>query len=127
VKSIKYICKYVNKGSDQAAFCLENEQDEKSKYEAGCYISSCEAAWRILRIPNHERFLPVMHLSVHLENGQRIYFTTDNGAEKVQNPNSTTLLGFFELYKNDSFGRTFLCSEVPAYFIWKNNKFSRIK
>lgn len=34
VKSIKYICKYVNKGSDQAAFCLENEQDEISKYEA---------------------------------------------------------------------------------------------
>jgi len=127
VKSIKFICKYVNKGSDQAAFCLENEQDEISKYEAGRYISSSEAAWRILRIPIHERFPPVMHLSVHLENGQRIYFTTDNASEKVQNPNSTTLLGFFELCKNDSFARTLLYSEVPAYFIWKNNKFSRRK
>lgn len=35
VKSIKYICKYVNKGSDQAAFGIENECDEVSKYEAG--------------------------------------------------------------------------------------------
>jgi len=127
VKSIKYICKYVNKGSDQAAFCLENEQDEISKYDTGRYISSFGAAWRILRIPIHERFPPVMHLSVHLENGQRIYFTTDNASEKVQNPNNTTLLGFFELCKNDSFARTLLYSEVPAYFIWKNNKFSRRK
>lgn len=127
VKSIEYICKYVNKGSDQATFCLENEQDEISKYEAGRYISSSEAAWRILRIPIHERFPPVMNLSVHLENGQRIYFTTDNASEKVQNPNNTTLLGFFELCKNDSFARTILYSEVPAYFIWKNNKFSRRK
>ncbi|XP_046681373.1 uncharacterized protein LOC124368141 [Homalodisca vitripennis] len=55
VKSIKYICKYVNKGSDQAAFVLENERDEVSSYEAGRYISCSEAAWRIFCSTIHER------------------------------------------------------------------------
>lgn len=82
VKSIKHICKYVNKGNDQAAFELEKEWDEVSKYEAGRYISSSKAIWRILYVLIHKRFLPVMHLSVHLENGQRIYFIIDNAAEK---------------------------------------------
>ena len=127
VKSIKYICKYVNKGSDQAAFGLENEWDEISKYEAGRYISSSEAAWRIFCFPIHERFPPVMHLSVHLENGQRVYFTTDNAPEKVQNPPKTTLLAFFDLCQTDAFARELLYSEVPAYYTWKNNEFCRRK
>ncbi|XP_044598675.1 uncharacterized protein LOC123274930, partial [Cotesia glomerata] len=70
VKSIKYICKYMNKGSDQAAFTV-GDLDEVTKYEAGRYISTSEAVWRILSFPIHERFPPVMHLAVHLENGQR--------------------------------------------------------
>jgi len=67
-----------------------------------------------------------MHLSVHLENGQIVYITTDYASEKVQNPSKTTLLGIFEFCKIDSFARG-LYSEVSAYFIWKNNKFSRRK
>ncbi|KAL4131944.1 hypothetical protein QTP88_009170 [Uroleucon formosanum] len=34
VKCIKYICKYVNKGSDQAAFTIENQKDEITMYES---------------------------------------------------------------------------------------------
>ncbi|KAL0860054.1 hypothetical protein ABMA27_010369 [Loxostege sticticalis] len=44
VMSVKYICKYVNKGSDQAEF------------QSGRYISSSEAVWRILSFPINERF-----------------------------------------------------------------------
>ncbi|XP_024888866.1 uncharacterized protein LOC112465530, partial [Temnothorax curvispinosus] len=68
VKSIKYICKYVNKGSDQATFALENKRDEVKLYESGRYISSSEAVWRILAFPIHERYPAVFHLAVHLEN-----------------------------------------------------------
>ncbi|XP_071579388.1 uncharacterized protein [Temnothorax nylanderi] len=39
VKSIKYICKYVNKGSDQAVFALESEKNEVKMYENGRYIN----------------------------------------------------------------------------------------
>lgn len=56
VRVIKYICKYINKGSDQAIFNLRNEGvlqplNEIQMYQAGRYISSNEAAWRLLGFP----------------------------------------------------------------------------
>ncbi|XP_044591470.1 uncharacterized protein LOC123269700 [Cotesia glomerata] len=126
VKSIRYICKYVNKGSDQAAFTVEN-LDEVSRYEAGRYISSSEAVWRIFGFHIHERYPPVVHLAVHLENGQKVYFTEENIVYKIANPKKTTLIGFFDLCKVDSFARTLLYSEVPGYYVWRNNEFIRRK
>ncbi|XP_063903766.1 uncharacterized protein LOC135123203 [Zophobas morio] len=130
VKSIKYICKYVNKGSDQASFGLENDNDEVKLYESGRYISSSEAVWRILAFPIHERFPAVFHLAVHLENGQRVYFNPNdfnNVTEKVNNPQKTTLLAFFDLCKTDNFAKTLLYVEVPSYYVWKSTKFERRK
>ncbi|XP_024884832.1 uncharacterized protein LOC112462965 [Temnothorax curvispinosus] len=127
VKSIKYICKYVNNGSDQATFALENKRDEVKLYESGRYISSSEAVWRILAFPNHERYPAVFHLAVHLENGQRVYFNSKNLVERISNPLQTTLLAFFELCKTDDFAKTLLYCEVPFYFVFKNNKFERRK
>lgn len=43
VKSIKYICKYINKGSDQATFPVQNENDEIVQFQSGRYVSSSEA------------------------------------------------------------------------------------
>ncbi|GFT13405.1 helitron_like_N domain-containing protein [Trichonephila clavipes] len=81
VKAIKYICKYVNKGSDMAVFGVENttaSNDEVTQYQLGRYISSNEAVWRILSFSIHGRYPTVVHLAVHLENGQRVYFTSEN-------------------------------------------------
>jgi hypothetical protein len=103
VKSIKYICKYVNKGSDQAAFALQNDKDEVTMYQTGRYLSSSEAAWRILCFPIHERYPPIMHLAVHLENGQRVYFTVENVQERLETPSKTTLMAFFYLCSQDKF------------------------
>lgn len=75
VKCINYICKNVNKGSDQAAFAIENQKVEITMHENGRYISSAEAVCRILSFSIHERYPTVFHLAVHLENGQRVYFT----------------------------------------------------
>jgi len=48
-------------------------------------------------------------------------------AEKLNNPTKTTLLAFYELCKTDVFAKTLLYSEVPSYFVFKNNKFQRRK
>ncbi|GFW53691.1 uncharacterized protein LOC104236095 [Trichonephila clavipes] len=111
VKSIKYICKYVNKGSDMAVFGIGNVAaplDEINQYQLGRYISSNEAVWRILSFSIHERHPTVVRLAVHLENGQRVYFTADN-------------MIFF--------AKTLLYSEVPKFYTWNasTKKFQRRK
>ena len=121
VKSIKYICKYVNKGSDQAVFGLKKDGtaiDEINQYQLGRYISSNEAIWRILNFPIHERYPTVVHLAVHLENGQRVYFTEDNVHERVNEPPRTTLTAFFLLCQKDDFAKNILYCNVPKYYRW---------
>ncbi|XP_076299883.1 uncharacterized protein LOC143218539 [Lasioglossum baleicum] len=116
VKLIKYICKYVNKGSDMAVFGLANPNtpvNEVEQFQMGRYISSNEAVWRILGFDIHERFPAVIHLSVHLENGQRVYFTEENAAQRAADPPNTTLTAFFQLCATDEFAKTLLYHEVP--------------
>ncbi|GFS16715.1 ATP-dependent DNA helicase PIF1 [Elysia marginata] len=98
VKSIKYVLKYVHKGCDQATFKVTEQatRDEVSDFINARYIGSTEAAWRIFSMPMHERFPPVMQMAVHLENGQRVYFTEENAHEKsVSNAPDSTLTALF--------------------------------
>ena len=82
INSIKYVLKYVHKGCDQAMFALQSGQvDEISDYQNARYVSSNEAVWRILEFPIHERDPPVQQLAVHLENGQRVYFTEETAMD----------------------------------------------
>ncbi|GFW61194.1 helitron_like_N domain-containing protein [Trichonephila clavipes] len=56
VKSIKYICMYINKGSDKATLAIQNgnNNDEILRYQMGRYICSNEAIWHIFSFPMHE-------------------------------------------------------------------------
>jgi hypothetical protein len=56
----------------------ENSNDEITHFQMGCYVSSNEVMWHIFSFPIHERHPTVVHLAVHLENGQRVYFTMEN-------------------------------------------------
>lgn len=130
VKSIKYICKYVTKGSDMAVFGITGENtDEISQYQMGRYISSNEAVWRILSFPIHNRYPTVVHLSVHLENGQRVYFTVENAQHRALNPPNTTLTAFFQLCQTDPFAKTLLYPDVPTFYTWNQSikEFARRK
>lgn len=125
IKSIKYICKYIYKGSDLAMFGVTNDNmdiDEIKLYQLGRYISSNEAIWKIYGFNIHERYPAVIHLSVHLENGQRIYYTEENAKEKANNPQNSTLMAFFELCQTDVFARTLFYNEVPSYYVWNKSK-----
>ena len=129
IKSIKYVLKYVHKGCDQAMFALRSSRvDEISDYQNARYVSSNEAAWRILEFPIHERDPPVQQLAVHLENGQRVYFTEDNALDRASgNPPKTTLTEFFALCRVDSFAKTLLYVDVPKYYTWNNKSWCRRK
>ncbi|UYV80693.1 hypothetical protein LAZ67_19001416, partial [Cordylochernes scorpioides] len=124
-------CGKQNKGNDMAIFGLskENTNDEISQYLLGRYISSNEAVWRILSFPIHERHPNVVHLSVHLENGQRVYFTNANARTVAAAPPNTTLTAFFQLCQQDPFAKNLLYPEVPRYYTWNASRksFSRKK
>ena len=114
-----YTSTYVNNGSDMAVFQLENESrqsDEIMQYQMGSYISSNEEVWRILNFVFNERHPTVVHLAVHLENGQRVYFTEKNAPKRSYWPLNTTLTTLFLLCQQDPFARTLLYPEVPKYY-----------
>ncbi|CAI6370275.1 unnamed protein product [Macrosiphum euphorbiae] len=120
IKSIKYVCKYVNKGSDMAVFGIAdpNANDEVMKFPLGRYVSCNEAIWRLFSFTIHERHPTVVHLAVHLENGQRVYFTEANAAQRAERHPATTLTNFFSTCVSDPFARTLLYSEMPRYYTW---------
>jgi len=122
VKSIKYITKYINKGSDQATFSLDN-RNEVEQFQSGRYILVCssEAVWRIFSFDVHERATAIIHLAVHLENGQRVFFTQHNVNDIVNNPRDTTLTAFFKLCAKDEFAKTITYDKVPNYYTWNQS------
>ncbi|XP_060801784.1 uncharacterized protein LOC132902069 [Amyelois transitella] len=127
VRAIKYICKYINKGSDQAIFNFRNTEvanpvDEVQTYQSGRYVNSNEAVWRLLGFPLHERHPTVTHLSVHLENGERVYFTENNFQERLSSPPKTTLTAFFDLCKKEDFAKTLLYVDLPRYYTWNKTR-----
>ena len=93
----------------------------------GWYISTSEAIWRLLEFSTHDRHPTVVHLAVHLENEQRVYFSTENIQQIVKNPPKTTLTLFFNLCNSDKFAKRLIYYEVLYYYTWANNKFSRTK
>lgn len=127
VKSIKYVLKYVHKGSDQATFRINDEnkssEDEIQNFVNARYIGSTEAAWRIFEFPLHERHPSVVQLAVHLENGQRVYFNEQTALQTATNdPPSTTLTAFFKLCREDEFARNLLYSNVPQFYTWDSGQ-----
>lgn len=55
------------------------------------------------------------HLAVHLENAQRVYFTSENVLQRADRPPSTILTWFFEMCENDNIARILLYSETPRF------------
>lgn len=68
-----------------------------AQYQVETYISNNEAVWRILAFTLHKRNPAVVYLAVHLENGQRVYFTDANMQERAFNIPDTTMTTFFYL------------------------------
>ena len=88
----------------------------------GRYISSNEAIWRILEFKLHLRSPTVLALPVHLENGQRIYFTESNIVEKIASSPKTMLTAFFELCKVDNYAIELLYQDIQEYYTWQTTE-----
>ena len=95
INSIKYVLKYVHKGCDQATFALRSNQvDEISEYQNARATKLPGGYWSSPSM--RARFPTVQQLAVHLENGQRVYFTEDTARDQASgDPPKTTLTEFF--------------------------------
>ncbi|XP_014773163.1 uncharacterized protein LOC106871293 [Octopus bimaculoides] len=91
-------------------FALQQQycQDEVTHYQVGRYISSNEAFWSIFGFPLHQRHPAIQQLAVHLENGQRVYFTDASASLLAEQPRDSTLTAFFKLCQVDPFTQTLL-------------------
>lgn len=73
---------------------------------------------QIFSFPILEHNPVVIHLAIHLENGQHVYFINANVQQKAVNPPGTAMSAFFTLCQEDTFARTLKYSEVPSYYTW---------
>jgi ATP-dependent DNA helicase PIF1 len=128
IKAVKYLYKYIFKGSDQATISIErdsenvcaqigsNDDDEVKRYEQCRYIGASEAAFRIFRFPIQERHPAVMSLAVHLPNQQRVAFDPNFAENALQRAEKTQLTAFFATNQSDESARKIPYPDFPEHF-----------
>lgn len=121
VQAVKYINKYVYKGTDRTTLAVNNSDDEITRYVQARYVSPPEAVWRLFEFKTHEEYPSVVQLAVHLKGQQTVYFkphlTAAELAEKLDNSGST-LTGYFEYNMEHPDDPPYLYSEFPAHYVW---------
>ena len=124
-ENIKYLYKYIYKGSDVALMKLKmnDEIDEVEIYECLKYVNATRAFYNIYSFPIQEHFPAVMTLPVHEENKQNVFCLPGYEAEKVANPPVSPLMAYFsECTKENSKASTIKYSDMPLHYTWKGAK-----
>ena len=113
IRAVKYLYKYVYKGNDRTMIQISKSNVKKLKSDTGLknvdeiqryvdcrYISSIEAAYRMLEFSMHGRFPSVMPLMVHLPNEQHVIFDTNKTVDElkkaIKKSKKTTLKAWFD-------------------------------
>lgn len=133
-RSIKYLFKYINKGTDRVTATFykttkdkdaDQDVDEVKMYYDCRYISPCEAAWRIFGYDIQYRKPAVERLSFHLPNEQNVIFTDSDPIDEVLSKptvNESMFLSWFEANKIYAEARELTYSEFPTKFVWKHDE-----
>ena len=123
--NIKYLYKYIYKGSDVALMRLKMAEtdDEIETYECLKYVNATRAFYNIYSFPIQERFPSVLTLPVHEENKQNVVFIPGSEENRIVNPPVSHLLAYFvECQRPDSKASTILYCEMPLFYTWKGSK-----
>ncbi|KAL5162368.1 ATP-dependent DNA helicase pif1 [Glycine soja] len=102
--SIKYLFKYINKGSD---------------------LSPPEACWKIFAFPMHARSPAVERLYFHLENQQHVYWTDDQQIGEVLSKNTikeSMFTAWMHFNKICSYGRDLTYHQYISRFVYVARK-----
>ncbi|KAH9070485.1 hypothetical protein Ae201684P_002842 [Aphanomyces euteiches] len=97
ISAVKYLYKYIFKGSDRSNFQLESSKlDEIKQYQDARYVSCCEALTRIFSFDMFNRSHAVENLEIHLEGEQVVCIPTDRpmSPQELARRNRTKLTAF---------------------------------
>jgi hypothetical protein len=132
---IKYLFKYITKGSDRAKIYFEvtsktanaspgpglAPRDEIQEYIDARYLSVCEALWRAFEYDIHYRVPPVERMCVHLPGMNHVrYEPGANLRALLSSPvaKSTMLTAWFDANAKYSDARNLTYCEFPKEWTW---------
>ncbi|GMF41744.1 unnamed protein product [Phytophthora fragariaefolia] len=131
--AVKYLYKYVYKGSDKAVITIETvrgesrqarmEPNEIIRYLNARYISPVEACMRLLGYAIQGKTHSIVQLTIHLENAQVVTFRSSDNPDRVLTRGRHTMLTrCFELCASeapeDQIAKTMAYQDIPKEFRW---------
>ena len=127
VQAIKYIHKYIYKGSDRTTIQLQEtaNADEVQRHLQGRYIGACEAIWRLFEYRMHEEFPAVYQLPVHLPGEQPVYFAEGLTRDELRLQLDTAcskLMAWFAYNLANEDGRQYLYQQFPEHFVFREKE-----
>uniref|UniRef100_A0A8R1IAX7 ATP-dependent DNA helicase n=1 Tax=Caenorhabditis japonica TaxID=281687 RepID=A0A8R1IAX7_CAEJA len=145
ISSVKYLYKYVYKGTTRASIRLQTNKDgvqhevinEIDEYLDTRYVCAPESIWHIFSFKLSNRSVSVTMLKVHLPGKQTVTFQEGNEAVALERAKEakTTLTAWFEINKKSEElaltdgampvgvydSRVFLYNEMPEHFLFTTN------
>jgi hypothetical protein len=121
IRAIRYIHKYIYKGSDRATVELRDPVDEIKQYVNCRFLGSSESAWKTLELPMHGETPPVMQLPIHLPGQHYVSFDCAAPADHIMAgivDKRTPLIAFFEYNASHPDAQQFLYQDFPLHFTW---------
>ncbi|KAL6579387.1 hypothetical protein OROMI_009603 [Orobanche minor] len=128
IKLIKYLYKYVCKGTNRIAFNVVqaseiSSRDEITDFQSARWLCAPEAMWRIYAFVLSEIYPPVLQLHVHLPNKHHVLFSPSRFLpEVIANPNAskTQLTEFFRMNAESATvsAMNLLYKDFPRFFVW---------
>ncbi|XP_062075588.1 uncharacterized protein LOC133779672 [Humulus lupulus] len=127
---VKYLFKYVHKGSDRTTATMESidttkEIDEIKTYLDCRYISATEACWRIFQFDIHYRQPAVERLPFHLLGEHTVIFEENKCVENVvcmPGIEKTKFTQWLEANKNYDDARELTYSDFPISWVWNSKE-----
>ncbi|XP_058746518.1 uncharacterized protein LOC131619442 [Vicia villosa] len=123
--SIKYLFKYINKGSDRISAIIQgqdkNNVDEIKQYLDCRYISPSEACWRIFSYSIHGRKPAVERLFFHMEGENSVYYKDyEQVGDVLLKPSVTESMftSWFEANKTYEEARSLTYGDFVSKFVY---------
>ncbi|POS81872.1 hypothetical protein EPUL_006518, partial [Erysiphe pulchra] len=121
VRAIKYLAKYVYKGSDRATLAVPGQHDEIDMTLQGRYIGPVQAIWRLMAYATHEEKPAVMQLPYHLAGRHRVAFSTnmtDAQREMAVGTQSSAFIDWMKYNNANEDGRDLLYSIFSMHYTY---------